>query len=142
MKIPGLIIASIACSSLLACAVSPTNGYTKEPSKIEDKVGAQTINFEVLLISSERKPLESYQITAKTSQNEGMGITNDKGVTRIFVDRKESEPILFTFKKGNWEFSTSVRSLPTNFSSAGLVFESPEPGKVSLSHFAVEGLYR
>ena len=126
----------------MACAVSPTIGYTGEPSNVKDKIGAQTLNFEILLVTPDRNPLGGVKITAKTSQNEGFGITNDKGVTRIIVDRKESESILFTFSKANFESSTNVRSLPTNFKSAGLVFESPGPNRVTLSHFAIEGLYR
>lgn len=133
MNFTKIISFSLICINFMACAVSPTIGYTDEPSKVNDKVGAQTLNFEILLVTPDRQPLGGVKITAKTSQNEGFGITNDKGVTRIVVDRKESESILFTFSKANFESSTNVRSLPTNFKSAGLLFESPAPNRVTLS---------
>lgn len=136
------VLCLLLIAHLFGCATAPNIGYTTEPSKEEEKIGTNTLTFEILLIETDRSPLGGYQITAKTNQGESFGYTNDKGVTRITVDRKESEPILFTFKKGDFESAVSVRSLPTNFTSAGLVFESSGPGRVKLSHYAVEGLYR
>ena len=140
-KLSYLLLLLMACQ-FMACATAPNIGYTAEPSKEENKVGNKTLTFEILLIKPDRKPLGGYRVTASTAQGEGVDYTNNKGVARVTVVRKESEPILFTFKSGEYESAVNVRSLPTNFDSAGLVFESTGPGRVKLSHYAVEGLYR
>lgn len=127
---------------LVGCAVEPNIGYTNEPTKVEEKIGAQTHSLEVLLLSEDRAPLSDYKVSTKTSEGEEFGFTSEKGVTRLTVIRKEAEPILFIFQKGGIENAITVRSLPTNFDSAGLVFISSGPGKIKLSHFAIEGLYR
>ncbi len=140
---PLLIFCSILLiCSFISCATAPNIGYVPEPSKVDEKIGSKSLLFEILLIGPSRTPLSGYRVTARTQQGEAFGFTNDKGVTRVTIDRKESEPILFTFKKGDFESAVTVRSLPTNFNSAGLVFESTGPGRVKLSHYAVEGLYR
>ena len=140
-KLSYFLLFLVTCQ-LVGCATAPNIGYKSEPSQEENKIGTKTLTFEILLIKPDRKPLGGYKITAATNQGEGSDFTNSKGVARITINRKESEPILFTFKKGEFETAVNVRSLPTNFDSAGLVFESPGPGRIKLSHYAVEGLYR
>ncbi|HMO16937.1 MAG TPA: hypothetical protein PKA63_00970 [Oligoflexia bacterium] len=131
-----LVIGASGCST-----ISP-GGQISEPSKKDDKIFVRRIYLEIKVNNIDGKPAKLIPFEASTSAETVKGRTNSRGETRISIDRKESEPLLFTFFDSGDELRESVHTLPSSLTSAGLVFEKQGNRRIKFTNYTAEGLYR
>jgi hypothetical protein len=129
-------------SLLSACINPPVGTYTTDPSRKEDKVPSQEVALEVFVVNSHSEPVTKMKIKAKTKDSSKSSTTNFKGRTRMKIQRTDSEPIKFIFKKDGFTSIEVLHHLPSRVSSVGLLFEMTQAGHVRFSNYTIKGLHR
>jgi hypothetical protein len=125
-----------------ACVNPPVGTYTTDPSRKEDKVPSKGVALEVFVVTSDSVPVTKMEVKAKTKNSSISRTTNFNGRTRMKVERAESEPIKFIFKKDGFTSIEVLHHLPSKVSKAGLLFEMTQPGHVRFSNYTIKGLHR